>query len=172
MTPTIYLIGSLRNPRIPRLGKQIRTLGYDVFDEWHGAGPRADDEWQKYEQTRGRSYTEALNGLAAETIFKFDLKHLDRAHIGLLVLPAGKSAHLELGYMLGTHKIGIVLFEGEPARYDVMYKFAHHICLSEDELTVCLTGLLPTFNGGDAYGAIDRIDYPVGGGDVFKRPTA
>ena len=39
---TIYLIGSLRNPKIPEIGRQLRDLGFDVLDDWFAAGPRAD----------------------------------------------------------------------------------------------------------------------------------
>jgi hypothetical protein len=64
----IYLIGSLRNDNIPDIGKQLRDAGHEVFDDWWGAGPEADDCWKSYENRRGRTYREALAGNAAETI--------------------------------------------------------------------------------------------------------
>ena len=120
----IYLIGSLRNPNIPGIGNNLRDAGYEVFDDWFAGGKIADDEWQAYEQTRGRTYSQALVGYAARHVYDFDLKHLDRADIGLLVLPAGKSGHLELGYLAGRGKDTFVYFpDGEPERWDVMYQF-------------------------------------------------
>ena len=130
----IYLIGSLRNPKIPLLGVELRKLGYEVFDDWYGAGHEADDKWREYEQVRGRRYAEALYGHAAVNAFSFDDTHLQRATAGILVLPAGKSGHLELGYMIGLGKRGYVLFEEEPERWDLMYHFADGVAFSPDDL--------------------------------------
>jgi hypothetical protein len=97
----IYLIGSLRNPEVPKVAKQIRELGFDVFDDWYAAGPHADDHWRDYEKARGHSYIEGLKGYAAKHVYEFDLKHLLECDIAVLLMPAGKSAHLELGFVLG-----------------------------------------------------------------------
>ncbi len=121
---SIYLIGSLRNPAIPEIARQLRVEGFDVFDDWYAAGPEADDYWQKYEQNRNHSYEQALSGYAAQHVYQFDKRHLDRCDIGILALPAGKSGHLELGYMIGTGKPGLILLDKEPERFDVMYNFA------------------------------------------------
>lgn len=121
---SIYLIGSLRNPAIPDIGNQLRAAGHRVFDDWFAAGPAADDCWQEYEKRRGRSYEEALRGFAARNTFGFDKSHIDAADTGVLVMPAGKSGHLELGHMTGKGKRGFVLFDQEPERWDCMYQFA------------------------------------------------
>jgi len=136
--PYLYLIGSLRNPRIPALGQKLRGIGFEVFDDWHAAGPDADDEWKRYEGERGRSYTEALRGKAAEHVFWFDYYHLDRADLAVLALPAGRSAHMEFGYHLGAGKKGYILLDSEDVRWDVMYKFADGVLNSEDELCEAL----------------------------------
>lgn len=131
----IYLIGSLRNPEIPGLGHSLRDEGWDVFDDWFAAGPEADDYWQKYETEKGSTYGEALEGWAAEHVFAFDKHHLLRSDIGLLVLPTGKSGHLEMGWMLGQGKRGYIYFpEGEPDRWDVMYQFADGVAFDFDVL--------------------------------------
>lgn len=120
----IYLVGSLRNPLIPAIASELRDEGHEVFDDWYAAGPEADDYWQKYEKGRGRSYAEALDGFAAEHVFQFDRYHLNQAQAVVLVLPAGKSGHLEFGYCVGQGKPGFILLDKEPERYDVMYRFA------------------------------------------------
>lgn len=119
----IYLIGSLRNPEVPKVADMLRQAGHSVFDDWYAAGERADDEWKDYEQGRGRTYLEALKGLAAEHVFEFDKRHLDAAEIVILVSPAGKSGHLEFGYALGRGRRGYYLLDS-PDRWDVMLKFA------------------------------------------------
>ena len=127
----IYIIGSLRNTCIPQVAKAIReAIPYsEVFDDWYAAGPEADDYWKQYEQERGRSYKEALQGHAGKNVFDFDKRNIDEATDVVLVTPAGKSGHLEFGYSLGQGKNGHVLLDPDEDRWDVMYQFAsgvHH----------------------------------------------
>lgn len=120
----VYLIGSLRNPAIPAIAKRLRNMGVDVFDDWYAAGPDADDVWRDYEQTRGRDYLTALrDGRHAEHVWEYDKYHLDSCNAGVLVLPAGRSGHLELGYLIGQGKPGYILLDN-PDRWDIMYRFA------------------------------------------------
>jgi hypothetical protein len=120
----IYLVGSLRNPRIPEVAAQLRLCGLEVFDSWYSAGEFADDAWQAHEKQMGHTYAEALQGAHAQNVFSFDKRHLELCDSAVLVAPAGKSAHLELGWMLGQGKPGYLLLDGEPARFDVMSLFA------------------------------------------------
>lgn len=134
LTKSIYVIGSLRNDDIPATASELRSLGIDVFDDWYAAGPEADDYWKKYEQEKGLTYQEALKGYAAKHVFEFDKHHLDRCDAALLVLPAGKSGHLELGYVAGSGKPTFILLDEEDVRWDVMYQFATKIFLNKDEM--------------------------------------
>jgi len=136
----IYLVGSLRNPQVPVLAARLRKEGFIVFDDWFAAGPEADDYWQKYEQSRGRSMGDALAGLAADHVYHFDKKHLDECDAVILQMPAGKSGHLEFGYCIGQGKKGFVLFEKEPERWDVMYSFATKVLYAESALIKELSG--------------------------------
>lgn len=135
---SIYVIGSLRNPEVPHVGNTLRAEGYDVFDDWFGGGEFADDHWQRYEQTRGRSYRDALRAPLAVNTFNLDYRHLNRCDAAVLVAPAGKSAHLELGYMIGQGKPTWYLFDKEPERWDVMTQFVYTtgggVCFSLAEL--------------------------------------
>lgn len=133
----IYLIGSLRNPKVPEIANTLRSKGLEVFDDWYAAGPEADDYWRDYEKSRGHSYLEGLKGYAARNVFQFDRNHLDRSESVVLVLPAGKSGHLELGYALGRGKLGYILLD-DPERWDVMYQFATGIFTNLDDLVEVL----------------------------------
>lgn len=132
----IYLIGSLRNPKVPETAAALRQTGHDVYDDWYAAGPEADDYWQRYEKARGRGMDAALHdGLASHYTFSADKEQLDRADVGVLLMPAGKSGHLELGYIIGRGKPGYVLFlDGEPERWDVMYRFANRVFFNLGDL--------------------------------------
>lgn len=140
----VYVIGSLRNPLVPAFGEEVRALGYDVFDDWHSAGKLADDEWRRYEKERGHTYAEALQGYAARHVFAFDKKHLEEAQIVILLLPAGKSGHLEFGWSLGQGKIGFILLDQDYERFDVMYQFATGIYDDKAKMFAELTRLLKT----------------------------
>jgi hypothetical protein len=134
----VYLIGSLKNPRVPEVAAVLREHGYDVVDDWYAPGPDADDYWQAYERQRGRTFREALKGLHARHVFEFDKYHLDRCDIAILVMPAGRSAHLELGYAIGRGKHGFILLDREPERFDVMYAFPKDVVYTVDELVEAL----------------------------------
>lgn len=147
MTKVLYLVGSLRNPRIPELAKKLRkefaTLGQDVevFDDWYAAGPEADDEWKSYEQARGRAYVEALEGRAAKNVFAFDKANLDRATHVVLVLPAGKSGHMEVMYaQYGTNAKAAILLDPEDVRWDVMYQFVDRVLETDEQVVEFVNG--------------------------------
>lgn len=128
MIESLYLIGSMRNPNIPDLAKALRELGVDVFDDWHSPGPETDDYWQAYEKHRGRTFREALDGYHAKHVFALDKLHLDRCDAAAMVLPAGKSGHLELGYTIGRGKPAYIILPDEPPeRFDIMYVLATRI---------------------------------------------
>lgn len=138
----IYLIGSLRNPEVPKLANIIRDrCDVNVFDDWYSAGERADDHLMEYEKQRGHSYAEALNGHSVRHVFEFDKMHLDDSDAGILLLPAGKSCHLELGYLRGQGKpVWILMPNGEPERWDIMYRFATELVYTVDDLILAITG--------------------------------
>jgi len=137
-------MGSLRNPEVPKVAERLREIGWDAFDDWYAAGEKADDAWQAYETGRGRNFEEALDGYAANHVFSYDKHHLDRCSAGVLVLPAGKSGHLELGYLIGCGKPSYILYNQMPDRFDVMYKLATRVFRYTDELIEHLT---KEFNG-------------------------
>lgn len=145
--PKVYLIGSLKNKKIVKLRNRLAKLGLNVFIEWHSPGPRADDYLREDEMAMGRGFKQALEeSPAIDHIFNFDKQHLLTSDIAILVLRAGKSGHLELGWFLGIAYIkkilkkickklkwtklpmpnrGYILLENpKPPRWDIMYKFA------------------------------------------------
>ncbi len=133
---SIYLIGSLRNPFIPELAKKLKDIGMEPFAQWWGAGPEADDWWKTYNEIMGIPYEVALNDYAARNVFEFDRTHLERTDASLLVLPAGRSGHLEFGYSCGRGKPSFILADEQlgKERWDVMYNFATKVFMTEEEM--------------------------------------
>src|SRR3990167_4796543 len=138
MRPLIYLIGSLKKQRVREVAVDLRTLGYDVFDDWQATAPNTDKHWEAYErESRGRNFREALKGRAATNAFNFDKSHLDQCAAGVLVLTEGskqRSAHLEAGYLVGLGKPMFIFMDGEPDEFDLMYNFATEIIYDIHEL--------------------------------------
>lgn len=130
----IYVIGALKNPRIVDVANRLSEEGFNAFADWFCPGPDADSYLLDYAKRRGWSFKQALQSDAARNIFEFDKSHIDRSDAVVLVAPAGKSAHLELGYARGLHKPGYILFDEEPERFDVMLQFASEIFFSEEDL--------------------------------------
>lgn len=137
--PLVYVIGALKNQRIPVIGNLLRAHDFDAMDEWCTPGEHADLCWQQYEKVRGRTYQQALAGRAATNIFMFDRAYIDLADAAVLVMPAGKSAMLELGYLVGRGKFACIFLDGEePDRYDVMPNFASAVYKDEMQLIQAL----------------------------------
>jgi hypothetical protein len=134
LNKSIYIIGALKNWDIIPLAIDLETAGFEVFTDWITPGPEADTYLLKYAKMRGWSYKQALNSYAASHVFEFDKSHIDRCDIAVMVMPAGKSGHLELGYARGCGKPGYILFDQEPERFDVMYKFATDIFFHQVDL--------------------------------------
>jgi len=155
--PVIYLIGSLRNAEITTIANELRKLGFEVFDDWHSVSPNGDDLWKDYEIRRGRTYEEALKGWHAHDVFDMDKKHIDRSDIGVLLMPAGKSAFLELGFMIGQGKPCFILMDDQE-RYDIMVLFTEEtggcVCFSMEALKTELLKLLPV----DEDPTIDEVE--------------
>ena len=130
---SLYICGSLRNPKIVKFASKISSLGIEAFADWYQPGPNADDYWRKYSRARGWTYRQALDSYGADQIFDFDKFHLERCDGTVMLAPAGKSAHTELGYTVGMRKPAYIVFEKEPKRWEVMVKFATQIFFSQEE---------------------------------------
>lgn len=132
----IYIVGSLRNPMIEFTAQFLRRQFPNtvIFDDWYAAGPNADDHWRDYEIAKGNNFIQALNGAAAKNVYEFDKRNIDASDAVVLVLPAGKSGHLELGYAAGKGKQTYILLDADPERFDVMYQFATGVVPDADTL--------------------------------------
>jgi hypothetical protein len=136
----IYLVGSLKHPIVPIVARRLRAEGHDVFDDWHGCGPEADLHWRNYERNRGHKFIEALYQPLATHAFEFDRVNMEARDVGILVFPAGKSGHIELGHFIFTPgKRGYILLRDEdPADWDLMYRFATGVFTDMDQLCMAL----------------------------------
>lgn len=129
----IYVASSWRNGRQPDIVRVLRLDGHEVYDfrdPFHERGgfrwDQATDEPPPWTKEKIREILEG--SMEAAGGYLSDYRAMNWADIGLLVLPCGRSAHLELGYMAGRGKRTIVLLEdGEP---DLMWLMTDHLCVT------------------------------------------
>ncbi len=128
----LYVASSWRNPIQPRIVKLLRYHSHEVYDfrQPHlgpGAGgtgfawSEIDPAWEQW--TAGQ-YAQALHHPLAELGLASDKAGLDWAEGGVFVAPAGCSASLELGYLIGQGKACWVLCYDGAMEPDLMFGLA------------------------------------------------
>ena len=140
----IYLASSWRNAQYPSVLEQLRAAGFDVYDFRHPvrgdygfSWSEIDPDWQKWDVD---GYRRGLAHPAAERGSKFDMDALKDCDTCVLLLPCGRSAHLELGYAVGAGKKTYVLQLG-PQEPELMVKMCTDIAASVPELLTMLRAL-------------------------------
>ena len=138
----IYLASSWRNPFQPEAVDMLRLAGHEVYDFRNPPGgikngfrwSKIDPNWQNW---TSREYLTALEHPLALKGFNSDFEGMKWADIGILLLPCGRSAHLELGWMAGAGKRTIIWTrDGEEP--ELMALLASQICISLEEVLEAL----------------------------------
>ena len=133
----VYVASSWRNQYFPEVVKRLREAGHEVYDfrnpphggagfHWTDIDPNAPD-WT-YAQ-----YAEGLHHPLAERQFQADIDALTWADTCVLVLPSGRSAHTEAGWMAGAGK-RVVAYIPEMVEPELMYKLFDAVAGSLEEL--------------------------------------
>ena len=121
----IYVASSWRNKYFPEVVEALRSAGHEVYDfrnppqggngfHWTDIDENAPN-WN-YEQ-----YAEGLNHPLAEKQFTADLEALRWADTCVIVLPCGRSAHTEAGWVAGAGK-KVIVYIPEMVEPELMYK--------------------------------------------------
>lgn len=132
----IYVASSWRNPHQPWIVDLLRLDGHEVYDfrnppnstgfSWGEIGLSVPCTAEDYRHAL-LTHPRAAQGFMA------DFAAMRWADTGLLVLPCGRSAHLELGWMAGAGKRTLILTQdGEEP--ELMALLADKICLDPDEV--------------------------------------
>ncbi len=133
----IYLASSWRNAQQPELVRTLRDLGHDVYDfrnPPHGRGGFAWSDIQpNWQSWTAQQYRAALTTDIAQHGFHSDFDGMKWAEVCVLLLPCGRSAHLEAGWMAGAGKhVIVVTRDGEEP--ELMALLCSAIATSELEL--------------------------------------
>lgn len=138
MKHRIYVASSWRNAQQPIIVKHLRQEGHEVYDYRHPphvdsgfAWSQIDPEWKAWTASAYRDLL--LSCPIAARGFVSDLRGMQWADTCLLVLPSGRSAHLEAGWFCGQGKRCIIL-TGDGEEPELMALLATDICINLDEV--------------------------------------
>lgn len=140
----IYVASSWRNQYQPDIVRDLRSDGHEVYDfrnPFNGvpgfAWSEIDPKWGAWSAAEYRHLL-TTHPIAARG-FMSDLRAMQWADTCVLVLPSGRSAHLEAGWFCGQGKRCVILTrDGEQP--ELMALLATDICVSVEELRDVLAG--------------------------------
>lgn len=135
----IYVASSWRCPRQQDVVRTLREERHNVYDFRNPSPGDSGFSWRQVatrEQLEDpRSYRdEVLTHPIARAGFDKDMDALRAADATVLVLPCGRSAHLELGWAAGEGQRTYVLLDDPISEPELMYLMTTFICVSMDEL--------------------------------------
>ncbi len=134
----IYVASSWRCLMQPAVVHLLRAAKFEVYDF---RNPREGDKgfgWSqidpKWKTWAAEQYCNGLDHDLAQSGFKSDFDAMKWADCCVLVLPCGRSAHLEGGYFVGANKPLHIYIPEQDFEPELMYKMANSISTSAGEL--------------------------------------
>ena len=138
----IYVASSWRNPYQPAVVADLRSAGHVVYDFRHPDPANSDDHgfhWNEidpaWETWMPEDFIGALHHPVAKQAYSQDMSAMCQAHCCVLVLPCGKSAHLEAGWFCGRGR-PCYIYMAEPDGSELMYNMAAGLFTSLADLLV------------------------------------
>lgn len=138
-----YVASSWRNTIQPEIVALLRSLGHEVYDF---KNPRPGDNgfhWSEIDPNwktwTPEQFKAGLDHPVAEAGFLSDMQALAECDVCVLVMPCGRSAHLEAGFAIGAGKpTVIILSETHVFEPELMYKMTPYICTNVGELLIAI----------------------------------
>ncbi len=138
----IYVASSWRNRYQPMVVELLKNYGHHVYDFKNPPNASGfswdelDPEWQKW---TAKEYIKTLttHPRAAQG-YMSDFRAMEWADTCVLVLPSGRSAHLEGGWFSGRGK-RLIIFTQDGEEPELMALMANNIVCSEAGLLAALT---------------------------------
>lgn len=133
----IYVASSWRNGYQQAVVARLREAGHDVYDFRNPASGSTGFGWRQIEpgwlEWTPEQFRKALEHPIAREGFRLDMEALKAADLCVLVLPCGRSAHLELGYARGAGARTAVLMP-EQSEPELMYRMVDLVALDVEEI--------------------------------------
>ena len=134
---SIYVASSWRNQHYPEVVATLREVGHNVYDFRNPPSGDPGFKWssvsEDYMDWTPQQYREMLHHPKADRQFHNDIKAMEACDTCVLVLPCGRSAHTEAGWLAGKGKYTIVYIP-ERQEPELMYMLFDKVCCSIDEL--------------------------------------
>lgn len=133
----VYVASSWRNKHQQKVVAALRTSGHDVYDFRNPSSGDPGFAWSEIDPRwldwTPEQFTAALNHPAAKRGYDNDWDAMIGADCCVMVLPCGKSAHLELGFCAAAVRWTLILMldKDEP---ELMYKLSDHISGSMEDM--------------------------------------
>lgn len=141
MARKIYLASSWRNKQQPAVLAALRAEGHEVYDFRNPAPDNIGFSWRQtgIDMMDMALYVRHIaSNPVARAGFQLDRDALHWCDTCVLLLPCGRSAHLEAGYAMGQGKQTFVLLDKEGFEPELMYLLGDHICETQGDLLVAL----------------------------------
>lgn len=133
----IYVASSWRNNQQQYLIKLLRELGHEVYDFKNPLPGKSGFGWSEMDTNwlnwSPAIYLDYLNNDLANTGFALDWNAMEWADTGVLLLPCGRSAHLEAGYFVGSKKDLHIVLSDDKFEPELMYKMTKNIYVSLED---------------------------------------
>jgi len=121
----IYIASSWKNERMAiNLAHMLRIDGHEVDCFCDASTGRYVFHWSEVGKAEDLDAISFLEDPRAQRAFHEDKAKIDWSDAVVLLLPSGKSSHLEAGYAVGSSKLLFVLGEFPKGEWEVMYSFA------------------------------------------------
>jgi len=131
----IYVASSWKNEVYDKLVEYLKDAGFKLYDFKEGGGfhfSSIDKNWKSWGL---EEYKRGLNTRQAKDGFNKDFSAIKEADVCIMVMPCGRSAHLEAGYFVGAGKTLIIYIPKECAfEPELMYKMADYIATDFEEI--------------------------------------
>lgn len=127
----IYVASSWRNQDQPLVVEKLRGEGHEVYDFRHPAEGNDGFTWKNVMPSWSPSgggtvpveeYVANIGHPKAVEGFGLDFDAMKWADTCVLVLPCGRSAHLELGWAVGAHRRTAIILDGPNVVPELMYR--------------------------------------------------
>jgi hypothetical protein len=132
----IYVASSWRNYLQAGIVHALRSLGHEVYDFRNPKPGNTGFHWRDihpdYMNWTPTQFKAGIGSPVAVEGFQADYAAMQWADTGVLVLPSGRSSHLEAGYFSGAGKPWYIVMFGsvEP---ELMYRMATGIFTNMDD---------------------------------------
>lgn len=141
----IYVASSWRNPLQPNIVTVLRDAGHEVYDFRNPAPGNGGFAWSTIDREwLGWQPEEFARLLTTHPVaaagFKLDRDALDWSDTCVMVLPCGRSAHLEAGYACGKGKRVIFYLHPDKFEPELMYLLGDALVCSDAEMLAAVTG--------------------------------